>query len=340
VMGKAKITETFDEGGIARFEMNFVQYNKPIFTGLETDHIAKIDAPALALINQALDTFTDLMNIAGAFLSTLTSPITTMMTKIQSAINSVNGAVASTISTALGVVSSAISLVDTLLNSPCALANQILNAADAVLGLVGMAGDVVQGGIVGGCSGIRRGDTTELRGKEIPESLGTSTVENFSSEATFTSDDLESPTIEQENNIELLATTQQSMMTANAARMAIRIEFSSQEQMLETMEQVTDSLDGLIDRLGSVSNEIDDSALFQTVTQLRADFTKSMLEKNVGLTKQIDYAVPYGVISTLELAYNKYNDINRDQDIYKRNRTEIRHPGFLPSGDEIRILNE
>jgi prophage DNA circulation protein len=345
VMGKARIIETFDEGGMAKFTVTFAQYNKPIFSGLAIDPTTLVDTSALDVINQALDSFTELMDTAGAFLGSLTAPLTTMMTKMQGAINSVKGAVASTISTALGIVSSAISLIDNLLDSPCALAGQILAAGDAILGLVGMAGDVVQGGIVGGCSGVRRGDITVMSGKTIPEEIGISAVQNLSDQSIFTVDEIETATIgfvpeEQDNNLELLATIQQSIMTANAATMAIRVEFTSQEQVVETSIQVTNAIDALIDRMGAASDEIDDSALFQTIVELRSTFVKSMLEKNVTLTKQIDYSVPFGVQSSLELAYNQYDDISRDIDIFKRNRVAVRHPGFLPSGDTVKILNE
>ena len=73
---------------------------------------------------------------------------------------------------------------------------------------------------------------------------------------------------------------------------------------------------------------------------MRAVFVNSMYAKNTGLTKEIEYEVPSGVMSTLELAYNQYEDIDRCSEIFDRNPDLIKHPGFLPSGEEINILNE
>lgn len=350
LMGKARIRESLsNEQGIARFSMTFAQYNEPIFKQQETDFVNIVDTSALSTINAALDGFTDLMNTVGAFVSSLTDPITATMNKMQDAVNSVNGAVASTISAALNTIATAISLVDTLLTSPCALANQILNAADAVLGLVGMAGEVVQGGIVGGCSSVRRGDTTIMNGKSIPEFLGNSVVNEMSSSASFDSDDIKEETgrlpEEQSNNLELAINTAQSMMLANITKIAIRVEYSSFQQMEGVIETVTDAIDNLIDRLGAVGvdndniDDIDDPVLFSAVSDLRSKFVKSMYGKYTDIAKEYDYECPSQVNNALSLAYDKYEDLDRFDEIFNRNRVSIKHPGFLPSGDNIKLLD-
>jgi prophage DNA circulation protein len=363
---RAKISESLSkETGIARFEMVFMQHKKPIFKQQEADYVEKIDKSALSTINSALDGFTNLMNIAGSFLNTLVGPVMKTMNKIQGAINSIKGAVASTINTALSTVSSALSLVDNLISSPCDLANQIIAAGQAVKNIVGMAGEIITGGVVGGCSGETRGDTTVMGGtststKEstvimdgtsIPEKLGVSVVEELSKSSNYnetdsTADNYDSslaittlPT-EQQNNLSLCLTVAQVGMITTAVQIAIRIDFSNQDDMENTVAVVTESIDNLIDRLGSVSNEIDDPLLFQNICQLRSDFIDSMYKKNTGLAKQITYTVPTGIISALELAYNEYGDIGREEEIFLRNWNEIKHPGFLPNGENIRILSE
>ena len=73
--GKANISESItDDGGIARFVMNFVQYNKPIFAQLDTDYVEAVDVSVLDAVNAALDNFTSLMRTTGAFLNSLTAP--------------------------------------------------------------------------------------------------------------------------------------------------------------------------------------------------------------------------------------------------------------------------
>jgi prophage DNA circulation protein len=339
---RATVTESLSQNlGMTTFAMTFVQYKKPIFKQQEPDYKTKIDTSALEAINAALDGFTARMRIYGAFLNTMTAPITQTMNKMQSAINSVKGAVASTVATALGIVSTSISLVNTLLNAPCDLANQIMDAGKAILSLVGMAGTVVQGGIIGACSGESRGDTTTMDGTTVKEDIGISVCEQLSIFSNYTVDDLNiSIPAEQEDNLSLVISMAQFSMVSTACQIAIRIDFSNQDDMEYILGLIVSSFENLINRLGSVSDSIDDPLLFQKISQLRSDFVDSMYKKNTGLTKQIDYKVPSAVQSSLTLAYDRYDDIERESEVFDRNKVLIRHPGFLPSGETLRILDE
>lgn len=341
VDGKASIIEKFPiEGGIARFNMNFVQYNKPIFAQLDTDYVEAVDVSVLDMVNANLDNFTNLMNTAGAFLGSLTAPLLTSIGKVQNAIAATKGAVASTISSAIGTISNVLTLVDSLLTSPCDLIETIKDGVDATLGLVGLAGEIVQGGVVGACSGETRGEVTTMDGTIVPETLGMSIAKNMSDNADYETSDLGNIPDEQSDNLDLATVSTQSLMIGNAIKIAIRIDYSSQENMEYMLEVITDSLDNLINRIGSLGDDVDAPLLYESVSDMRAVFVNSMYAKNTGLTKEIEYEVPSGVMSTLELAYNQYEDIDRCSEIFDRNPDLIKHPGFLPSGEEINILNE
>lgn len=339
--GKATITESYTaEGGIARFVMNFVQYNKPIFTQLDTDYVEAVDQSVLDMVNAALDNFTNLMNTAGAFLGSLTAPLLTTIGKMQNAIASTKGAIASTISSAIGTISNVLTLIDSSLNSPCDLIETIKDGADACLGLVGLAGEIVQGGVIGGCSGETRGDIITMDGDEIPELLGMSVAKNMADNADYEASSLGSIPDEQSDNLDLATVSTQSLMIGNAIKIAIRIDYSSQEKMEEMLESIMNSLDNLITRIGSLGDDVDAVMLYESVSDMRAVFVNSMYEKNTGLTKEIAYEVPPGVMSTLELAYNQYENVDRCSEIFDRNPDLVKHPGFLPSGEEINILDE
>lgn len=339
--GKAKITESFTNNlGIARFDMIFFQYEEPLFKKSLVNFIDSVDLSVLETINAALDGFTQLMNQIGSFTGELLGPITSMLNKVQGAINAVKGAVASTISAVTGFISSSLSLVNNLLNSPCDLANMMIDVGRSAQGLVGMAGDVITGGIIGKCSGQLRGDVTKMDGSYVPEILGISVVEQITTVSIFDTDDLPSVPTEQADNTALLATVSQVGMIAIACQVAIRILFSNQEDMQATLDRILAAIDNLIDRLGSSSGSIDDPLLFQKVSQLRSDIVEMMYKKNTDLAKQISYEVPAGVQSSLTLAYDQYGDIEREEEIFSRNRILVKHPGFLPNGEVIKILNE
>ncbi len=338
---KAKIMESFkEELGIARFDMIFVQYKKPIFSKQEPNYKEKIDTSALATLNAALDGFTDKMRTYGAFLNTLVAPMISTVAKMQSAVASVQGAIASTINTALSTISTALSLMDTLLDAPCDLANQLLTAGQAAKSLVGMAGAVVTGGIIGTCSGEIRGNVSTMDGDTVEEGVGISICNNLCNNAQYETGDLEGVPVEQQNNLSLITTMSQVGMIVTAVQIAIRIEFSNQDDMENILNKIIEAIDYLITRLGSVDSEIDDPLLFQKLGQLRGDFVFSMYKKNTNLAKQINYTIPSGVESVLTLAYNQYGDIEREEEIFQRNKVLIKHPGFLPGGEALRILSE
>ena len=339
--GKASITEKISsEGGIAKFVMNFVQYNKPIFSQIDTDYIGAVDVSALDTINATLDNFTDLMNTSGVWLETLVTPINQIINKTQTAISSAKGVISTTISTATGIISNSLSLIDSVLNTPCQLINTIKDAVDAGFNLVGMAGEIVSGGIIGGCSGVTRGEITTLDGSVISEQLGRSLVQNYSNNANYETSVLDNVPVEQSDNLDLITVSNQTLMLTNSCKMAIRVEYSSQEKMEETLKIVSESLDDLLLRVGSLSDNIDSPLLFEAISDMRHVFINSMYEKNTNLTKEISFEVPSGIMSTLELAYNKYEDVERCSEIFDRNRGVIKHPGFMPNGEEVNILNE
>ena len=178
-----------------------------------------------------------------------------------------------------------------------------------------------------------------MDGSIIPEQLGMSIAKNLADGADFNSNDLDSVPDEQGDNLDLGIVSSQTLMLGNAIKIAIRIDYSSQEKMEEMLGIITDSLDNLIGRVGSLGDDVDAPMLYEAVSDMRAVFVNSMYEKNTGLTKEIAYEIPSGVMSTLELAYNRYEDVDRCTEIFERN-PDIKHPGFLPSGEEINILNE
>ena len=80
--------------------------------------------------------------------------------------------------------------------------------------------------------------------------------------------------------------------------------------------------------------------MFSSVEDLRKVFIQAMLAKSNQISSAIDYEVESEVLSTLELAYNKYEDLGREEEIQDMNKGIITHPSFIPSGETIRILDE
>ncbi len=78
---------------------------------------------------------------------------------------------------------------------------------------------------------------------------------------------------------------------------------------------------------------------YQALRTLRPVFVKSMLAKGAELASIVEYKVPPDTISSLVVAYDKYEDLDREKEIITRNISIVKHPGFLPNGQTLEILN-
>ncbi|MFH1999959.1 MAG: DNA circulation protein, partial [Planctomycetota bacterium] len=77
----------------------------------------------------------------------------------------------------------------------------------------------------------------------------------------------------------------------------------------------------------------------RSMMELRNNLFRYLNQAAGSLPQVIEYTVPPAVVSSLVLAYDMYEDLDREQEILDRNRN-IHHPGFLPAGEVLEILSE
>ena len=133
-----------------------------------------------------------------------------------------------------------------------------------------------------------------------------------------------------------------------ASRTAIRIEYTSHNSVVEIMQEVVDVIDAQLLKLGNDAADttyadfgikVSDPNNYQALQSLRPEFIKAMLGIGAQLADLIDYKVPTDTISSLVLSYDKYESLDREIEIISRNIPLIKHPGFLPGGRTLEILN-
>lgn len=337
----AKIKEEYVEaGGMAVFTLKFIETRKRFIPDLKIDFSGRTDKVASTASNRTSDDFFSNYRTGVAFVGSLSASASKAMGKVTAAISNILNGISSTFSAGFGVATSAIALIDTVLQVPCDFVNLLKNVGDSFLSLAGMTGEVVIGGVVGGCSGDVRGDVIKLDGKSIPENLGSSIIVNMEAGQNFDETDFESIASLQEDNRRIMIDSLKAFVLINMARIAVRIEFLSQQQMAVTLAIVTAAMEAFLQRLGEAPDTVDNNDTYSGMDQLRAEFTSIMFVRMEELAKEIEHEVDPGIVSTLVLAYDQYEDIDRDEEIRTRNRIAARHPGFLPSGSTINILHE
>jgi prophage DNA circulation protein len=349
VNGRVRIEESFDEGGIARFTINFLRDAGRIVPTFTRNYAAMVDAAVLSASNFSIDNFFQRFETAVSFVNSLARDAISMIQKVQGAVAKVKGALKSTISSAIGALNAIISTVDAIIDSPCDMWNAIKGAADGFKGLVGLAGEVITGGIIGGCSGETRGEVTELDGETIPEALGTETVNKIIEATEITETDFPAIADEQASNRTAIIDSFKATLLMVACQASIRIDFSSQEKSNEIRDSVADTFDDFLIRMGAQQDTAEDiggvdatdnTDTFTAMENLRNVFVQAMTEKASSLTKTATHKVAPGVEPTLVIAYDLYKDIGRSDDIFKRNIPLIQHPGFPPGGEELAVLEE
>lgn len=331
------IQELYSEGGIARFDITFVLEEDELFPGKITEPSSKMDATGLKVAQYAMDNFFRIMNNNLAFVEGLGNDAVYAMSKIQQGLNNVNNVVKSSLATASRVVQSAIETMTSVLNEPCALFNTVQSAAESFGYLAGMMGSTVQGGVVGGCSGTVRGEQITLNGVTIPEKLGASIVIQMIQAQDFDEIDLETGPETQEDNRALLINITKLLLLAYCCKIFSRINFSSRQQLYTYLEKLLDALDDFLLRLGS-QVDIDVTDMYLGAESLRAEIASLMLNKVETLQNEITYTAGNTGISTLELAYNLYEDTDRCSEIFDKNKITIKHPGFVPGNTDISVL--
>jgi prophage DNA circulation protein len=365
---KARIQESFDRGGMATFTMTFVRTDVDSYVSSVTDPIETVDTTAEDSVNKTLDNFVDNTVIPGRGFSkaTLIADVTEFIAMNKKGILAVKGSLSSTVATALGVLSTNITNINDILATPSTTATMLNTTTNAFLYLIGEVGPPVTGGIVGTWSGEYRGETTELPGDTLSPTLGKSTADalvelNRFGEDTGTTDpstyggNLDPITItttdtaRESLNRLYVVNAGRNLALIMACRMAVRIDYDSYNDAIDTMNNIVDAMDDHLTKLGDEAasdtyrdyNLLDDNNdMYVAIEQLRSDFISSMKEIGASLAVIVDYECPYDGITTLELAYDRYMDMDRAEDIFQRNKTTVQHPGFLHGGQIIEILSE
>jgi len=286
---------------------------------------------------------------------------TSFISKVKTAIQGVRGGISSTVFTALNILTTNLNDVNYILNSPLDLANFIRDSVDTFLNLIGLQTSITKG-IVGQYSGkvigedgsLQNESNSTLSGENVSLTLGNSVVDAVLKVTDF-GDDLEDINVTTENKAKqdlnrlYMINAVRNLSLGVAAKVAVRIGYESYEEALSTMNKVVDDMEDQLVKLGDEAADTtysdygitdDNNQMYTAIDQLRKTFVTVMKDVGASLAVIIDYEVPPDGMTTLELAYDRYSDLDRADNIYERNRLAVRHPGFLPGGQTIEILNE
>lgn len=366
VFGKPSIAESFEEGGIARFSISFVQAGENKFPDVSINALDAVDKEAAITLDILKDAFVKTFTTDGApgfSLDTVSSDITSFINMTKGVINSIYGSVSAQLETAKGILDETFDDVAAVLGSPCEFANVLINGYNSFLNLVNEYGDIVPTDILGACSErvVKAQDVTSITkkyGKSIIDSLG---------EITFFGEPLRSSNVSKYGGVVspiAVTTPARARQAANriamtnllrnsaivtATKVATRTEYKSQDETTEIRDIIIDAIDRQLTKIGDEAGDITyadfgvdivDNGSYMALERLRAVFVPAMSEHGATLANLINYTTKHVVESTLSASYDRYNDIDRIDEIYNRNYTFIKHPGFIPNNEIIEVLSQ
>ena len=297
-VGPFSLTESVQEGRVARFTVQFITAGVPEFPVQAADAFEGILGVSEETLRQAGETFAetiDLLNVP-ARVSEQAAEF------VESGVNLVEAVVRKVGTVADGVSEVAFNLRNTranilsLLNQPRVLATRF---SDAFSLLFESVTDFVQ------LSRTLSSDTSSFRGAPI---IGTT------------------PTamIARRNQIAIENLIIQISLSFQA-RAAIQGDYSSVNESLEILSLFNRSLDGALDRSTS-------DASFQSLKDLKTEVNRGLPPQNVG---QLVSFTPPQILPAMVLVYQLFGDIEKEEELVRQNR--IRHPGFVPKSLALEV---
>lgn len=365
VQGKARIRETFSEGGIARFQMTFVQAGANTFPRATIDPRQKMDDIVEDSFNKMRDEFGERYEVDSFSVGTALDDCTAAANMIKQGVLSVRTGISSVVSNALGTINTAIVNLTSTVYGACSIGEFIVDSADTFLNFIGIPNPITDA-LQGICTEEYQGTVTQLDGLSVPNTLGKSIVNSMTEMVRFGEDTgTTSPSIyggmldpitinsdsRAQESLNRLYTVNmvRNVLIVNATRVAVRINYDSYDDAKEVTDLIVDAIDDQLEKLGDEAASTDysdynlvleNSESFTALEQTRATFVDIMRTIGAGLANIIEWEVPATDITTLEVAYNYYEDITRNEEIFNRNIPLVRNPAFLPQGRTINILSE
>lgn len=340
--GQARIEESIStNGGMARITMTFVETGSNQYPQKTVDPVESVRTVGETANSKVEDTFKSHYDYTS-------DSHETIITTSQSACNMVNRVLINTwspdrniidIKATLENANSYLVKVDDYVSTATDYIYFMTRIIDDPLRTLGLTAPYNLGNSIvqAFCSLVHFGDTlnsdniSRYGGQLVPVTITTST------------------TAKRALNQEMIVSLYKSKALINATKMASTIIYDSYDRSIYITKIVIEAIDYYLDDLGSkikdevytdygLTYTIDD--LYDVMQLLKKSFIESMKLVGADLSAIEIYKVPYGVVNSLNLSYNKYKDLNREEEIITHNLDKITHPGFLPSGYNLRILSE
>lgn len=357
VNGKARISESFDNGGMATFNMVFVLAGEPRTPTPVPDDKGLLDS-AVEAAREALDAaFNAAYDATGAgylfgeqgaladaqqAMNMVSSTLHTVQARSVAAITSALTSVATFKGSLSSIMQSPSDLVDALSNTFAIYSGLIpeLNTKDNSTPTRTATGTSTPTGL--GTAPSLTGEP--LKSKMLVEAAlavteyGEPMDEPNAHGGTLTPiPDTTDTREQQKTNRDAMIDLVRGLALLEAMNVAINADYGSREEAQDTLDRVMRAFDNVLDEIGDNSKN---DEVFQTLLEVKPFFVNAMERKGASLPATSTVEVPAEPYPTLTIAYDLYGDLGRENEIIARNPVDIIHPGFPAGGVELEVSSE
>jgi prophage DNA circulation protein len=339
------VTEEESEGGIAHFQVTFVEAGRATFPLPGVSEALKLIDDANALIdsaNEAVQSTLDLASLPAFAVQSAAGVVEGFADVLAGvrdglavafgpdAITSLASAIQELKDSAVELVQSPFEIADRIGKAFDYLSSVILNSRDrhdAMVKLAGFGRDAVLPAATTATRARERANMLALQGHVqaiagaygakvmvqllVPQSAAvaaaTATVSTSAAAAT--------------------AAATAATATTDSTDATARVQVSS-EEAVALKDQLTAELDLQIEAAAT-------EGLYRSLANVRAGLVKLVTSTEIALPNLVRYQ-PLVTTNALALAYRFFKDLTREQEIVDRNR--LVHPGFIPGGQVIEVV--
>lgn len=300
------VSESTDEGGVARFRLTFIKSGVPARPSTSADTGAGVESAAAAASAEAVEGFGEGFSVAGlpGFVTDdAAARMNGLADRVEAGFSRLRG-VRDAVSSASRRLQDIRSNVLTLVRSAPDLAGAVFGLVTSVRLLAATPRTAVTEllGLVGWRSGDRAPARTPARRAEAANA----------------------------DALERLVTL---TAAAELGRVVRVVPFDSYDDAVALRGTVAETLDVAATALADAGD--DDG--YQALTAVRLAIVRDVTDRGGSLARVYEYT-PAATEPALVTAHRLYGDAGRADEIVTRNR--IRHAGFLPGGDPLEVLTD
>ena len=315
--------------GTVEFVMSFVRVGLPAQPSSSTTTTGAAQSGISALLQRLMDAYTNGANYAASFLTEgALADILHMIHVTRSFVSGVGGTASVAITEAMAILDG---LSDGMFDSlylPDRGAQAIADVFTAFDALVtgGGGAEVIDASLGMLTFGI----------SDMPTVLGPTTATSYE--------------IRQANRAALVDLTRGCAL-AHGVKAAVNVDFLNRDEVESKVTVLNEAIDRALESAAgddpsesaivaaSSTGETYNDEIYVELTSLRNVLMKMFRSRLSTTVRTKTYIVPAGLpTSTLSLAWRVYADAERSSEILKRNKSVIKHPGFLPGGAEIELV--